>query len=652
MSTVDPWIGQVLAGRYRIHQAIGKGGMGTVYAATQEALGRDVAVKMIRTDLGHNDEAIERFKREAQVIARLTNPNIVVIHDFGSTESGELFIVMEKIDGASLKDIAREVGGPLAWNDIYGAIVDSAAALKGAHAAGVIHRDLKPENIMVDSKSGIAKVLDFGVAKLNDHAGQQGLTGTGMIMGTPGYMAPEVVMGQVLDDPRSDLYSLGLTWLELLIGRPCFQAPTPSAILIQQINEGPPDIDVVLPQHSMPPQVKSILKAMLSRKPDDRPSSADELVQRLTALRAQIETGVLPVVPAKTGALPAPSTSPSSVSSLRPLSVPTGMDAAAAATLKDDDGQTPAVAVGIDTTQFQALSDGAATPTAIDSGATPSWTPPPEKKKGALVAIAAAAAALFLVVIGGGAGYVLFGRSLDAPSDTGQAPGDAVKTGAVAHASLPSDAPSALHPTPPPVAAATTAKAEANVKEAAGASKKGDAKSDASKSGDEDPPPPQKALEDTAKKKPTKTRARRRRAKVATAKAEPVEETEAKGPPRLTSKLIKRGIYQNLGKAKKCRNTNIKRRDAGPGLLVDHCPSYKTMSALQSLRLTVTPSGDVVDAKFKDGSANSSHIGSCVLETVKQWKFPAFDDEGTGPKEISQRVEFEPCVPIDGVCVF
>ena len=292
--------------------------MGTVYAATQEALGRDVAIKMIRTDLGHNEEAVERFKREAQVIARLTHPNIVVIHDFGSTNTGELYIVMEKIVGASLKEIAKQVSGPIAWNDLFGVIVDTVSALKGAHAAGVIHRDLKPENIMVDTASGIAKVLDFGVAKLNDQ-NQGALAGTGMIMGTPGYMAPEVVMGRVLDDPRSDLYSLGLTWLELLIGRPCFKAPTPSAILIQQVNDGPPVLDDVLPHHGMPEPVKALLTSMLARNPDDRPRSADEVLQRLTALRAQIETGILPVV-ATVAALPA--TDKASTPSLRALSMP------------------------------------------------------------------------------------------------------------------------------------------------------------------------------------------------------------------------------------------------------------------------------------------------------------------------------------------
>ena len=151
----------------------------------------------------------------------------------------------------------------------------------------------------------------------------------------------------------------------------------------------------------------------------------------------------------------------------------------------------------------------------------------------------------------------------------------------------------------------------------------------------------------------SKSRSRKVAAKSKGEEDPPEETTKAPaGPPRLTSALIKRGIVSNLGKASKCRNTNIKRREEGPGILIDHCPSYKTLTSLQSIRLTVAPSGDVVNARFADAGANSSDIGGCVVETVKQWKFPAFDDEGTGPKEISQRVAFEPCVPINGKCVF
>ncbi|MEV5944548.1 serine/threonine-protein kinase [Streptomyces sp. NPDC051994] len=222
---------QILGGRYRLARLLGEGGMGQVWEAHDETLGRPVAVKLISLLAGggsRGDEARARFLREARITARLQHPNIVTIHDLGETGTGDQrvpFLVMELIWGDGLDAVLRRGAVTPADAARWGAQICD--ALADAHDAGIMHRDIKPSNILITA-SGIVKVLDFGVAKAADpYATAERLTQTGFIVGTPPYMAPEQARG--FPEPRSDLYAVGCLLFELITGQLPFKPRTPSA---------------------------------------------------------------------------------------------------------------------------------------------------------------------------------------------------------------------------------------------------------------------------------------------------------------------------------------------------------------------------------------------------------------------------------------
>lgn len=288
----DPLVGAVLAGRYAIERRLGMGGMGAVYLARQRPLGRAVALKVLRKDLLGDPVAVERFHNEAKVIAQLGHPHIVSIHDFGTVspdhdEDGGLFIAMEYLAGRTLSAVLREEG-PLPWTRTLGVARDVARALSAAHRRGVVHRDLKPDNIILVEAEGIGdfvKVLDFGIAKVvNERAHAEALTGTGFVPGTPGYIAPEQVLGGG-DDVRSDLYALGVTWFEMLTRRRPFSGDSAMKIFLAQIEGTPPRLKDLLPH--VPDEVDALVGALLDKDPDRRPKSADALLARLSALAEQ-----------------------------------------------------------------------------------------------------------------------------------------------------------------------------------------------------------------------------------------------------------------------------------------------------------------------------------------------------------------------------
>lgn len=276
-------VGTLVAGRYRVERVIARGGMGVVYCAMQEPLGRPVALKLIRGD-ALDEVARGRFLREAQLVSALTDPRIVTVHDFGETDDGTLFLVMELLHGRTLRERLRN--GPLQWSELAPIAREVAAALATAHAARIVHRDLKPDNVLlVDTPDGThVKVLDFGLAKETDRllAGSPTLTRTGGLVGTPGYIAPEAIHGAP-ESPRLDVYALGVLLWECLVGRHPFAAETPLKTIVRASQEEvPPLQEVTRMVQGAPGGIAEVLKLFCAREPEAR---AADGAAALAALR-------------------------------------------------------------------------------------------------------------------------------------------------------------------------------------------------------------------------------------------------------------------------------------------------------------------------------------------------------------------------------
>jgi len=267
----------LLAGRYRMRRRMASGGMGEVWLAHDEVLGRDVGVKVLHVGADVDPPAVERFSREALAMAALQHPNIVSIFDSG-TGSGTAFIVMELLTGPTLAQHVAE-RGTLPEPEAVQLAAQVAAGLDTAHRAGVIHRDIKPSNLMFSS-SGTLKILDFGIARLSQ-ATSGGLTATNAVIGSASYLAPEQASGGTVDE-RSDLYALGCVLMTMLAGRPPFTADHPIAILHQQVNDQPPRLRELRPQTS--PALDDLVHTLLDKRPDARPASAAEVEALLAAI--------------------------------------------------------------------------------------------------------------------------------------------------------------------------------------------------------------------------------------------------------------------------------------------------------------------------------------------------------------------------------
>jgi serine/threonine protein kinase len=257
-------IGQSL-GRYHSLEQLGEGGMATVYRAYDTRLERDVAIKVIRRDAfppDQLDRILKRFEREAKALARLSHPNIVKVHDFGEYE-GAPYLVMEYLPGGTLKE---KMGMPTSWQAAASLLIPVAHALNYAHLQGILHRDVKPANILITA-TGEPMLTDFGIAKILDIKETNTLTGTGVGIGTPEYMAPEQCVGGSVD-ARADVYSLGIIFYELVIGRKPYTADTPMAVVIKQINEPLPPPRQFVP--GLPDKVERVLLKVLSKEPDNR----------------------------------------------------------------------------------------------------------------------------------------------------------------------------------------------------------------------------------------------------------------------------------------------------------------------------------------------------------------------------------------------
>ena len=281
----DPLIGTVFEDRYRIESLLGRGGFGAVYKATQLAVDRYVALKVLKSELGQSLKEVARFQQEARAVAALQHPNILALYDFGHSASGSFFLVTEFLEGETLADrIKRDAPLPLDTVVEYGTQVLD--ALAEAHASGVIHRDLKPENLFVATqgrRGEILKLLDFGIAKVSgDAAANMTLTGTGMAIGSPRYMSPEQCSAKPVT-AQSDLYSFGCILYEALCGTPIFDKTSPTEYLIAHLQE-PPNPPAIDGNHITGPLVSLIMQC-LAKRPVERPASAEALLESLASFR-------------------------------------------------------------------------------------------------------------------------------------------------------------------------------------------------------------------------------------------------------------------------------------------------------------------------------------------------------------------------------
>jgi eukaryotic-like serine/threonine-protein kinase len=269
--------GKTLDQRYYLESKLGVGGMGTVYRASRLQIGDWVAVKVLHQDQMADPRAIERFRREAQIAARLKHPNVIAVHDFGVSEEGLSYLVMDLAEGESLSSMIERQGA-LAESDAAEIARQVCAALDEAHRQGVVHRDIKPQNIVVQTiQKGLqVKVLDFGSAASIDITTR--LTRNGAVIGTPHYMSPEYCLGEELDG-RSDIYSLGIVLFEMLTGVVPFDSPTPTAIVVKHVNDPPPPPRMLNPKIS--PAIESVALRALEKGRDARQQTATEMAREL-----------------------------------------------------------------------------------------------------------------------------------------------------------------------------------------------------------------------------------------------------------------------------------------------------------------------------------------------------------------------------------
>jgi serine/threonine-protein kinase len=283
----DPLIDTVVAERYRVIRQLGEGGMGQVYLAEHIAIERRIALKILRPEYAHRGEMVSRFQQEAISASRIKHPNVLDVFDFGRLENGCFFLVMEFLEG---NDLAEEMSRRKVIDPIFGVRIalDVSRGLGAAHAKGVVHRDLKPENVFLQRTGDgeeTTKIVDFGIAQLRTNEEAAGsvrkrLTRTGMIFGTPEYMAPEQAAGKRADH-RADIYALGVMMFEMFTGSVPFTDETFLGVLSKHATEVPPAMSAVYPELAISPQLQAVVMKALAKNPDERYDSMAELGQAI-----------------------------------------------------------------------------------------------------------------------------------------------------------------------------------------------------------------------------------------------------------------------------------------------------------------------------------------------------------------------------------
>ncbi|MBD0370905.1 MAG: serine/threonine protein kinase [Pyrinomonadaceae bacterium] len=401
----DELVGQMLTDRYRIDERISEGGMGTVYRATHVLMDKRVAIKVLHPSLAADDKIVARFSREARAASRISHPHALNVTDFGESESGVVFLVMEYLDGRTLKDIIQSEG-PLPLNRAVEIVKQVAGALDAAHAEGVVHRDLKSDNIMLiagANGSDWAKVLDFGIAKIKENTGNTdpGLTAPNLIIGTPQYMSPEQCSQASEIDARSDIYSLGVIIYEMLTGHVPFTGESPTAIMMKHLQEPPPS--VLEERDDLPPQVGMVITSALAKRPEDRFQSAGELSDAFSSAAAGEQ-------PAR--AVSAAATNPASASSeTNRIVVPTDSNEAPRNTREHE--------LDDEATVISARPAAVAYETEARRTTRISEPPPPQRSSPWRIVIPALAGLLVLF----GVIYAITYRGNPAQPDANQAPG-------------------------------------------------------------------------------------------------------------------------------------------------------------------------------------------------------------------------------------
>ncbi len=296
-------INELLSGRYQIESFLGAGAMGKVYRAEHVLMKKTVAVKVLHPEMMHNAEVVKRFQLEAQAAGNIKHPNVCTATDFGLTEQGDSFLVMEYLDGETLQTTLRSFGRLPLVRAIH-ITKQICAALEQAHSEGIVHRDLKPENIMLIERDGdpdFVKLMDFGIASVRMEKGNDSTTTTarltqaGMVYGTPHYMSPEQVVGAEIDH-RVDLYSVGVMLFEMVTGKLPFDSDSLVRLMSMHITETVPLPSSVCADARLPAALDTLVLKLLAKAPDDRPQSADEVRAELLAIDEQVKTGkVAPV---------------------------------------------------------------------------------------------------------------------------------------------------------------------------------------------------------------------------------------------------------------------------------------------------------------------------------------------------------------------
>jgi serine/threonine-protein kinase len=296
-------IGKEILGQFRILERIGRGGMGEVYKAEQPAMDRMVAIKILHQKLASRPDLVSRFRREARAMSRLSHPNTVRVFLYGQLENtGQLYIAMEYLEGSDIARITRR-DGPMDHIRATKIIIQVLGALEEAHGVGVIHRDLKPENILLTTQGGIAdfpKVLDFGLAKIKEQHPRPGslvLTREGMVFGTPEFMSPEQARGETLDG-RSDVYSMGVIFYEMLTARLPFPRCKPMEYISHHINTPPIPVTERRDGLSLPAELNPIMAQALEKDRENRYATAKDFAEALQSLIPRdAQSGAMHAIP-------------------------------------------------------------------------------------------------------------------------------------------------------------------------------------------------------------------------------------------------------------------------------------------------------------------------------------------------------------------